>query len=80
MGWVGTGIAFVVTWWLVLFMVLPWRVRKPDNPEVGHEPGAPENPRLWLKVGITTGITVVLVTIMWFVADAGWITIRDKPA
>ena len=80
MGWIGTGITFVITWWMVFFMVLPWPVRRPDNPEPGHEAGAPENPRLWPKVGVTTGIAVVIVIIIWLVHDAGWISLRDTPA
>lgn len=80
MGWVGTGITFVITWWMVFFMVLPWGVRCFEEPEPGHEAGAPENPRLWLKFGVTTGITAVIVTIFWFVYDTGWISLRDTPA
>ena len=77
MGWVGTGITFVITWWMVFFMVLPWGVRREEDPEPGHEAGAPQNPKLWMKVGITTAIAAVFVAIVWFVVDAGWINIRD---
>ncbi len=77
MGWVGTGITFIITWWMVFFMVLPWGVRRSDAPEPGHESGAPENPRLWMKVGVTTGIAIVITGVIWFVAASGWISIRD---
>mgnify|MGYP002850802115 FL=1 len=77
MGWVGTGITFIITWWMVFFMVLPWGVRRSDAPEPGHEAGAPENPRLWMKVGVTTGIAIVITGVIWFVAASGWISIRD---
>ena len=78
MGWVGTGITFIITWWMVFFMVLPWGVRRPDDPEPGHEAGAPENPRLWMKVGVTTGIAIAITAVIWFVAASGWISIRDS--
>ena len=78
MGWVGTGITFIISWWMVFFMVLPWGVRRQDDPEPGHEAGAPENPRLWLKVAVTTGIAVVITALAWVGVDLGWISIRDS--
>jgi predicted secreted protein len=78
MGWVGTGITFIISWWMVFFMVLPWGVRRQDDPEPGHEAGAPENPRLWLKVAVTTGIAVVITALAWVAVDLGWISIRDS--
>jgi predicted secreted protein len=80
MGWVGTGIAYVIVWWLVFFMVLPWGVRRPDNPEQGHEAGAPEKPRLWLKVGVTSAVAAVVTAIVWLIHDAGLIDLRDPSA
>ena len=59
-------------------MVLPWGVRRQDDPEPGHEAGAPENPRLWLKVAVTTGIAVVITALAWVAVDLGWISIRDS--
>ena len=32
----------------------------PENVEVGHDPGAPNNPRLVIKALITTAITAAL--------------------
>ena len=78
MGWVGTGITFIISWWMVFFMVLPWGVRRQDDPEPGHEAGAPENPLLWLKVAVTTGIAVVITALSWVAVDLGWISIRDS--
>tara|TARA_Y100000588_G_scaffold14547_1_gene15583 strand:- start:364 stop:603 length:240 start_codon:yes stop_codon:yes gene_type:complete len=78
MGWVGTGITFIISWWMVFFMVLPWGVRRQDDPELGHEAGAPENPRLWLKVAVTTGIAVVISALAWVAVDLGWISIRGS--
>ena len=78
MGWVGTGITFIISWWMVFFMVLPWGVRRQDDPELGHEAGAPENPRLRLKVAVTTGIAVVITALAWVAVDLGWISIRDS--
>ena len=72
----GSVVTFIVTWWLVLFIVLPWGVRQPDNPNPLHTAGAPERPMLLIKFGVTTAITCVLFTIFWFVADSGIINFR----
>ena len=76
MGWISGILVFIIIWWMVLFCVLPWGNRPPENPEVGHASSAPENPRLLLKAAVTTGITAVIFTIVWFIADAGLINFR----
>ncbi len=54
MSWFGILVVFIVTWWMVFFITLPFGVKTPCAPEPGHAPGAPEKPRLLLKAGITT--------------------------
>ncbi|MFN4089863.1 MAG: DUF1467 family protein [Alphaproteobacteria bacterium] len=77
MGIVAGVVVYVMLWWLVLFTVLPWGVRRQDAPEAGFDPGAPEAPRMWLKLLVTTVIT----TALWFVADliiaSDWISFRE---
>lgn len=73
-----TGIAiYFVTWWICLFVVLPFGIKAPENPEPGTEQGAPERPRLLLKAGITT----VLAAIVWLgilgVIASGWLDFRE---
>ena len=54
MGW-PTGIAvYFVSWWLCLFMVLPWGVASPTRPLDGAMPGAPAEPRLKQKFLVTS--------------------------
>ncbi len=55
---------YVIIWVVVLFMVLPWGIRIPNDVEVGHATSAPENPRIVLKLGIT----FVLSSLLWVVA------------
>lgn len=69
-------VTFAIIWWLVLFMVLPWGVRRDEKPETGNEPGAPEKPRLWLKAGITTVISAILLIIVRAIIESGWISFR----
>ena len=45
-------IVYLLTWWLVLFMVLPWGLER-------DEQGRPQNPKLKKKIIITTLISAV---------------------
>jgi predicted secreted protein len=73
-----TGImVYIVTWWIVLFTVLPWGARPPDNPQPGHATSAPEKPRLLLKFAVTTVIAgIVFAAIYWFI-NADFISFRN---
>jgi predicted secreted protein len=75
MDFVGGLVAFVIIWVVVLFVVLPFGVRQPDEPEEGHMPGAPDNPRIGVKFAITTGVTAVLWAVLNVVVLNGWITL-----
>jgi predicted secreted protein len=60
MNWFEAIATFVVIWWVVLFAVLPFGVRPLEKGDIGHAAGAPANPRLWFKAGITTVVTIVV--------------------
>lgn len=65
MNWfTGSGI-YLVVWFLVLFLVLPWGVRTAEEPEPGHATSAPLNPRLGLKILVTT----VIAGLIWLAVD-----------
>jgi len=64
-------------WMVVLLTVLPWGVRKVEEPEPGHEPGAPEKPMLWRKVFITSAISAVIWVGAYVVITNDWITFRE---
>ncbi len=74
---VGGIVTFIILWWLVLFMVLPWRAQPSENPLPGNAPSAPDNPRLGTKALITTGITAVVFAIFWAIGETGWINFRE---
>jgi predicted secreted protein len=60
MQWIGSIFIYIVIWWVVVFAVLPWGVRREENPGPGHDPGAPAVPHLKRKLIITTLITFVI--------------------
>jgi predicted secreted protein len=79
MDWFAAGITFVILWWLVLFMVLPFGAKPPQEVEPGMAPSAPERPRMALKVAITTGVALVLTGIAMWLVQSGLIQLRPNP-
>jgi predicted secreted protein len=78
MNWV-TGIAvYVCIWWVVIFAVLPWGIRTAAPNEQGFDAGAPENPRLPMKIAVTTAIASVLWLAFYLIATSDLITFRDS--
>jgi predicted secreted protein len=77
MHWASGIMVFVVLWWLVIFAVLPWGVRIPDNPEPGHADSAPVKPMLGRKVLATTAITVVLWVVVYLIVQSDWLSFRE---
>ena len=57
-------VIFVVIWWLVLFMVLPFGIQKDDEIVGGNDPGAPKNPMLKKKIILTSIISFFLSIIV----------------
>ncbi len=60
MPWFTGAASYVVIWWVVIFAVLPFGVRHAQEGDPGHAAGAPANPRLLLKAGITSVIAAVI--------------------
>ncbi|NQV83320.1 MAG: DUF1467 family protein [Rhodospirillales bacterium] len=74
-----TGLAtYAIIWWLVIFMVLPWGVRRigPDDLGEMDDPGAPAKPRMLLKLAITTVLSGVVFGLVYLVIVSGVISFR----
>jgi len=79
MGWT-TGIAvYVVIWWIVIFMVLPWGVQPIGEEDIskGHASSAPKRPRLPQKMAVTTVVAAILWTAFYLIAESGVISFRE---
>jgi predicted secreted protein len=80
MNWFTGFVAFVVIWWVVLFTVLPFGVRTPDEAQVEPEPGqarsAPVRPRIAVKFLVTTLIAGVLWAGFYYVATTDLLDFR----
>lgn len=50
-------VIFLILWWLVLFIILPFGVNRDVNIQYGNDPGAPKKTMLKKKFFLTTLIT-----------------------
>jgi predicted secreted protein len=77
MNWFTGTMVFILIWWLTWFCALPIGVHRPDNPESGHEPGAPEKPYLWWKLFGTTLVAVVIFAGVFWLISSDYLSFRD---
>ena len=76
----GAIVLYAVTWFMVFFMVLPWRfVSQADAGSIvpGTPAGAPAEENVRRKAKITTAIATVIWAVLFGIIVSGWITIRD---
>lgn len=76
MGWISGAAVYLIIWWTVIFMVLPWGVQPVSREDVqrGHAPSAPRQPRILLKMAVTTVISAVLWLCVYAVVESGAIS------
>ncbi len=79
MSWVTGLLVYIVLWWLVLFITLPFGVRAQENPQPGTVASAPEKPRLWLKAGLTTVVAGLLWGLFWWALELKLVSFRPPP-
>lgn len=76
-------LVFVVTWWLVFFMMLPKGVvsqHEVDEERVeGTDPGAPVSPDLGKKALYATLVAIILTILYYYIYDMGLIDFRVRP-
>jgi predicted secreted protein len=78
MTWVQGIVAYVVIWWVVIFAVLPFGIRPADEGDIGHAAGAPANPRLWFKAGVTTVVAAVLWVGLFLLVKSDLLSFRPS--
>ena len=70
-------VVYILLWWWVFLMTLPFGVKSPETIETGHATSAPERPLIWRKFGVATIIAAILFSIVFMVIDSGIISL-DK--
>ena len=77
MAWV-TGIGvYVLVWWVTLFAVLPLWVTPAEPDDPGHAAGAPQRPRLLLKMAITTVVAALIWLAIYLLVRSPWLSFRE---
>ena len=69
-------VVFTISWWLVLFMALPFGAHPPAEPGRGHAASAPEKPRVGLKVLVATVLATLVTAAFLYGVDQGWLDLR----
>ena len=78
MGWTSGIVVFFLTWWTVLFMVLPIGIQPDPKAEAtGGWRGAPRQVRLWRVVGLTTVLAVIVWLAVDYFVSADWLSFRS---
>lgn len=65
---------YVVLWWLVLFVVLPWGVKSQSEGAdiaLGSDPGAPIRPMVLRKLAATTVIAAAIFGLLYWAWISG---------
>ena len=81
MGITGSIIVYVMIWWIIFFSVLPIGIQ--SNKEVfrekieGMDPGAPKNPNIAKKFFITTLITTVIFSVIYYLTKIELLNLRE---
>ena len=81
MGITGSIIVYVMIWWIIFFSVLPIGIQ--SNKEVfkekigGMDPGAPKNPNMGKKFLITTLITTIIFSVIYYLVSIDLLNLRD---
>jgi predicted secreted protein len=71
---------YLIIWWLILFMVLPFgagaKIKAADI-EDGQDAGAPAKPMMFKKLLATTLISAVVFALFYFAFESGAIDLRQ---
>ena len=81
MGITGSIIVYVLIWWIIFFSVLPVGIQ--SNKEKfrakieGIDPGAPKNPKIAKKFLVTTIITSLIFTVIYYLVKFDLLNLRE---
>ena len=81
MGITGSIIVYVMIWWIIFFSVLPIGIQ--SDKEVfkgklgGIDPGAPKNPKIGKKFLVTTIITTIIFSVIYYLVSIDLLNLRE---
>ena len=77
MAWVTGIVVYVLVWWVTLFAVLPLWVTPAEPDDLCHAAGAPQHPRLLLKMAITTVVAALIWLAIYLLVRSPWLSFRE---
>ena len=77
MGWLEVIFTFFLTWWIVIFMVLPLGVQREEAPALGHDHGAPKNANFKYKAKLTTILSLLITFLIYCLTSFGLFSLRE---
>lgn len=77
MSWVSGLFVYFITFWTILFAVLPWGNHADPSPQLGNAPSAPANPRLKQKFIATAIVSAVIWGIIFILVKMEVISFHD---
>jgi predicted secreted protein len=57
-------VIYLILWWLVFFLILPFGVERDKNVSFGNDPGAPKNSLIKKKAIISSFVTLILTSVV----------------
>ncbi len=60
---------YILVWWVMLFTVLPLGVRRHEEEGKGFDSGAPAKADIKRKLWLNTGISGVIVAVIWILVE-----------
>jgi predicted secreted protein len=76
MTWISGTVVYVLSWWIVLFCVLPLGIRPAREGHLGHDAGAPANPWIGRRLLLTSLIAGIVTGAVYLFIRSGWINLR----
>ena len=52
---------FILVWWILFFIFLPFKIKVPHDTEIGHAKSAPAKPFLLIKFLLTSIISGIIL-------------------
>lgn len=74
--WFTILMTYIVVWWMILFMALPFGARPPEETGEGHSTGAPAKTHLAIKAMFTT-VLAAMVTWAFFAFTSGFLIVPE---
>ena len=70
-------VVYILLWWWVFLMSLPFGFRPQAEPEQGHATSAPAKPMLWRKMAASTLVAGGLFVLVYLVIDSAFISFQS---